>query len=60
MVCLGVEPGVVGWWAQTYPLSYGSYITYIRSTPIFTELHVGQTKMRVGHIDFCGKLWCVM
>ena len=23
MVCLGVEPGVAGWKAQTNPLSYG-------------------------------------
>ena len=23
MACLGLEPGVAGWWAQTNPLSYG-------------------------------------
>ena len=28
MVCLGLEPGVAGWKAQTNPLSYGG-------TPIF-------------------------
>ena len=36
MVCLGFEPGVAGWWAQTIPQSYGgrpmcdfSYTTFI-------------------------------
>ena len=30
MVCLGLEPGAVGWKAQTNPLSYGG-------TPIFEQ-----------------------
>ena len=31
MACLGVEPGVAGWKAQTNPLSYGG-------TPFFSNL----------------------
>ena len=26
MVCLGLEPGVAGWKAQTNPLSYGAMV----------------------------------
>ena len=37
MICLGLEPGAVGWKAQTNPLSYGG-------TQNFIEMLILQTK----------------
>ena len=48
MVCLGFDPRVTGWQAQTIPLSYGGTLNLVFKSAQFNELH-SQIKSTCGH-----------